>query len=84
MWYRENDNNTHYSDISWPKDSIVVVGHTRQTEANLKYLQNDQNKPIVYLDCGKGELQGFNLSTSEHESIESNSAQKGKRRTYQR
>lgn len=84
MWYRENDKNTHYSDISWPKDSIVVVGHTRQTEANLQYLQNDQNKPIVYLDCGKGELQGFNLSTSEHESIESNSAQKGKRRTYQR
>lgn len=72
MWYRENDNKTHWSDISWPKGSIVVVGHTRQTEANLKYLGDDPSKPMIYLDCGKGKLQGFNLSDSKHESIEEN------------
>lgn len=76
MWYRENDNKTHWSDISWPKGSIVVVGHTRQTEANLKYLGNDISKPMIYLDCGNGKLQAFNLSDSKHEAIEENATRR--------
>ncbi len=72
MWYRENDSDTHYSIISWPKGNIVVVGHTRQREANVQYLGNDPSKPMIYLDCGNGELQGFNLSTGRHEPIEEN------------
>ena len=72
MWYRENNSETHYSTISWPKGNIVVVGHTRQKEANIKYLGNDPNKPMIYLDCGNGKLQGFNLSTGHHEPIEEN------------
>ncbi len=72
MWYRENDSDTHYSAISWPEGNIVVVGHTRQKEANVQYLGNDSRKPMIYLDCGNGKLQGFNLSTGCHEPIEEN------------
>lgn len=70
MWYRENDNDTHYSPISWPNGNIVVVGHTRQKKANVQYLEKDPNKPIIYLDCGNGMLQGFNISAGHHEPIE--------------
>lgn len=70
MWYRENDENTHFSKLAWPSKHIVVCGHTRQTEANMQYIENDPNKAIVYLDCGNGLLQGFNISKGKHIQIE--------------
>ena len=70
MWYRENDKKTHFSQISFPKDYVMVVGHTKQRNANLQYLENDKNKPIIYLDCGKGELQGFDLVSGKHIQLE--------------
>jgi len=70
MWYRENNEKTHFSEISFPKDYVMIVGHTKQKNANLQYLQNDKNKPIVYLDCGKGELQGFDLVSGKHIQLE--------------
>lgn len=70
MWYRESDPHTHFCDVSFPKGSVVVAGHTRQTKANIQNLEGDANKPIVYIDCGKGKLQGFNLTKSRHEDLE--------------
>ena len=70
MWYRENDEKTYYSEIDFPKGYLMIVGHTKQKNANLKYLGNDKNKPIMYLDCGKGQLQGFDLISGKHVQIE--------------
>ena len=70
MWYRESDPHTHFCDVSFPKGSVVVAGHTRQTKANIQNLEGDANKPIVYIDCGKGKLQGFNLTTCKHIDLE--------------
>lgn len=72
MWYREHDSDTHYMDVesAYPKDHIVVCGHTRQTEANLQNIEKDPYKPIIYIDCGKGKLQGFNLNKGETVDLE--------------
>lgn len=37
----------------------------------MQYIENDPNKAIVYLDCGNGLLQGFNISKGKHIQIES-------------
>lgn len=70
MWYRESDKDTHFADLAWPKQHIVVCGHTKQTKANAQNIENDPDKTIVYLDCGKGLLQGFNISTGKHIQLE--------------
>lgn len=70
MWYREFDKNTHFADINFPKGYLAVVGHTRQKEVNNQNLEGDVSQPIVYIDCGKGKLQGFNLNTMKHEQLE--------------
>jgi len=70
MWYRENDDKTHYTEVTYPKGYVMVVGHTKQKNANLQYLGNDKNKPIIYLDCGKGELQGLDLISGKQIQIE--------------
>lgn len=70
MWYREKDTRTHYAPISWPKDYVVVVGHTPQTSVNVQNIEQNPERPIVYVDCGKGDLQGFNLTIGKHEAIE--------------
>lgn len=68
--YREEDERTHYAPISWPKDFVVVVGHTRQNETNMKYIENNPNQPMVYIDCKKGNFQGFNLTKNKEISLE--------------
>ena len=68
--YREEDERTHYAPISWPKDFVVVVGHTRQNETNMKYIENNPNQPMVYIDCKKGNFQGFNLTKNKEISFE--------------
>ena len=70
MWYRECDKSTHYAELSWPKDSVVLVGHTSQDGVKFDNLDNDPYKAILYLDCGKGSLQGFSLTKDEHIQIE--------------
>lgn len=70
MWYREQDPKTHYAPLSWPKDFLVVVGHTKQEEANIQNIEEDPRKQIVYIDCKKGNFQGFNLTEAKHISLE--------------
>ena len=70
MWYREKNDQTHYAPLAWPKDHLVVVGHTPQEEANMQNIDQDPRKAIIYVDCGKKDLQGFNLTTGKHEVIE--------------
>ena len=53
-----------------PENSVVLVGHTKQSKVNFENLNNDPNKPIIYLDCGNGKLQGFSLTKDEHVQIE--------------
>ncbi len=73
MWYREKDPKTHNAPLAWPKDHVVVVGHTSQKNVNIQNINQDPRKNIVYVDCGKRDLQGFNLNTGEHEVIEPSS-----------
>ncbi len=75
MWYREHDKNTHFAPLSWPKDFLVVVGHTKQKEANIQNIDGDPRKSIVYIDCKKGNFQGFNLTESKHISLEQQKTQ---------
>lgn len=71
IWYREEDEKTHFSDLSLPENHLVVVGHTPQYNINLKNVNRNRQYPsIVYCDCGKGNLQGFNLTTGSSEDIE--------------
>lgn len=69
LWYREKDKRFHFAPVAWPKDYIVIVGHTMQQSVNMENIENDNRKPIIYVDCGKGSLQGFNLTTGNHEQI---------------
>lgn len=62
MWYREGDTNTQYAPVTYPKDCVMVVGHTPQAEVNISNLQNDPNKPVIYVDIGKNRVSGFDLS----------------------
>lgn len=75
MWYREKEPKTHFAPLSWPKDSVVVVGHTRQKETNIQNIDGDPNKPIVYIDCKTGNFQGFNLSTTSNITLEQSKTQ---------
>lgn len=61
--------------LSWPKDFLVVVGHTKQKEANIQNIDGDPRKSIVYIDCKKGNFQGFNLTESKHVSLEQQKTQ---------
>lgn len=70
IWYRENDDNTHYAPISWPENFVMVVGHTPQVNINMRNLENSKQKNIVYVDCGKRNLQCLNLKTGDSEEIE--------------
>ena len=70
MWYREEDESTHYAPLALPKDYVTVVGHTKQLEADLKKLGNEQDKPVIYIDCGLGKLQGFSLTTMKSVQLE--------------
>lgn len=70
MWYREQDPNTHYAPVAWPKDHVVIVGHTPQKSTNMQNIENDSRKSIIYVDCGRRDLQGFNLNTGRHDIIE--------------
>ena len=69
-WYREDHPELHYADLSWPKDYVVIVGHTRQNNINMKEINNDPNKPIVYIDRGKGSLKAYNITENEHVDLE--------------
>lgn len=75
MWYREGDEKTHYAPLSFPKDHLMVVGHTKQKETNIQYLNKDPGKPVIYVDCGLGEMQGFNLTTKKHIQFEPKSTE---------
>lgn len=70
MWYREDDKETHYADLSFTKNHVAVVGHTPQKRINMQNLEGDVQKRVVYCDSGKGNLQGFNLTTGLIEDIE--------------
>ena len=45
MWYRQEDVRTHYSQVSFPKDCVMVVGHTPHEDIN-------PNAQIIYIDTG--------------------------------
>lgn len=62
MWYREDDERTHYSPLAFPKGCLMIVGHTPQREVNLHNFNEDPSKQVVYVDTGNGKLQGFNIS----------------------
>lgn len=65
MWYREGNKNTQYAPVTFPKGCLMVVGHTPQQEVNLADIGNSevgQSGQVVYIDTGKGNFQGFNLS----------------------
>ena len=70
MWYREGEDYTHFTDLSLPSNSVILVGHTRQNKINLGSLGNDPNKPILYIDCGKGMLQGYSITKDMHVDLE--------------
>lgn len=70
LWYREEDEKTHYANLAFPDGSVMVAGHTRQTQANVSYLDGKSEQPIIYVDCGKGKLQGYNLTTGKHVQLE--------------
>lgn len=70
MWYREETEDTHYALVSFPRDYLVVVGHTPQEHINFQELRGNPNNPMVFCDCGKGDLKGFNLTKLEEETIE--------------
>lgn len=62
MWYREENANTHYSTVSFPKGAVMVVGHTPQVEGiNVKNFLNNPNSQVIYIDTGK-ETAIFDLS----------------------
>lgn len=66
IWYREFDERTHYSDISYPENYVVIVGHTPQRDVNLREcFQGDPKKALICIDTGNGEFSGFNLSKNE-------------------
>lgn len=67
MWYREKDVKTHFAPISFPKDHVVVVGHTRQSDINIQNLEGNQNRPIMYIDCKSGNFQAIDLTN--HRSV---------------
>ena len=68
LWYRETDFKTHFSDISWPKGTSVIVGHTNQKQINIQYLNGNIYQPVIYIDCGKGRLQGYSIT--KHRSVQ--------------
>ena len=70
MWYRDGEKNTQYAELSWPNDAVVVAGHTRQKNVNLQTVDGDFSKPIIYIDCGKGELQGYSLTQRKQIDLE--------------
>lgn len=73
LWYREKTPNTHYAPISWPARHAMIVGHTPQSEGvNVKYLNEDATKPIIYIDCGSyAHIGAFSLSGKVIENLES-------------
>lgn len=62
MWYREKDVKIHFAPISFSKDHVVVVGHTRQSDINIQNLEGNQNRPIMYIDCKSGNFQAIDLT----------------------
>lgn len=62
MWYRENDERTHYSPVTFPKGCLMIVGHTPQQEVNIGNFKSGEHHQVLYIDTGKGNFQGFNLS----------------------
>ena len=66
MWYRKEDERTHYSQVKFPEGCVMVVGHTVQKEGiGVKNFTNDKSyKPVIYIDTGKN-TSALDLSTGE-------------------
>lgn len=54
LWYRVENDQEKYGPITWPQRYAMVVGHTPQKEGvNVKFMNQNFMRPMVYVDCGK-------------------------------
>ena len=65
MWYRDEDHRTHHAELAFPENHVAVVGHTRQKDIKLGYVQGDPTKGKMIIDTGLGKFAGLNLTTRE-------------------
>ena len=52
MWYREQDERTHFSPLALPQNGIMIIGHTPSKEGIR--LEQIGNKKAICVDCGRG------------------------------
>lgn len=54
MWYRAEDDRTHYAEANFAQNYTMVVGHTPQVEGiNVKNYSNNPRTQVIYIDTGK-------------------------------
>ncbi len=80
MWYRKEDDRTHYAPVKFPRGSVMVVGHTRQPEGvNVKNFSDDKKyEPMIYIDTGNSIYSAFDLTNGRVEKLESNQYDNGR------
>ncbi len=72
MWYRKEDDRTHYAPVKFPDGCVMVVGHTRQPEGvNVKnFSNNNKYEPMIYIDTGNSIYSAFDLTNGRVTDLE--------------